>query len=152
MSGTLPLRESALAQIAARLAAQLTGVTIERARRREPDTDREAMPRVSILGQDIAVADEFDATRTEYRIGFAVIGYAVGASDLAAEQALSLLHAQVVAALAGWAPGDDALGDVRELGAVFQLYDSQTSARPAGEFEARFQIQAFAATGFPYSS
>jgi hypothetical protein len=152
MSGTLPIRESALAQVAARLIAQIPTAAVDRARRAMPDTDREAMPRLVVMGLDLSVGDEFDATRTRYEIGFAVRGYVAAGSDLGLEQAMSLLHARVVQALANWTPGDAALGDVRELGAAFTTYDAADSARPAGEFESRFTIPAYAITGFPFSA
>lgn len=152
MSGTLPLRESALAQVAARLAAQIPTAAVDRARRSPPDTDRETMPRLVVMGQDVGVGDEFDATRTRYEIGIQVKGYVAAGSDLALEQAMSLLHARVVQALAAWTPGDSALGELRELGCAFTPYDVADSARPAGEFEARFALPAYAITGFPFSA
>ena len=71
---------------------------------------------------------------------------------LAAEQALSLLHARSVTALAGWTPSTPGLGDVAEQGAEFRLYEAEDSARPAGEFLARFTILAVGPTGGPWSS
>jgi hypothetical protein len=152
MSGTVPLREAALAAIADRLATQLPDVAVERARRAPVDTDTETLPRLVVRGDDIEADDGQEPGRTHYRIGFGVSGFAAGATDLAAEQALSLLHARTVAALAGWTPAPPGLGDVAEQGAEFRLYDAEESARPAGEFLARFTILAVGPAGGPWSS
>ena len=42
------------------------------------------------------------------------------------------------------------LGDVAEQGTEFRLHDADESARPAGEFAARFAMTAYAATGNPF--
>lgn len=152
MSGTVPLREAALAAIADRLATQLPDVAVERARRAPVDTDTETLPRLVVRGDDIEADDGQEPGRTHYRIGFGVSGYAAGVTDLIAEQALSLLHAHTVAALAGWTPATSGLGDITEQGAEFRLYDAEDSARPAGEFLARFTILAVGPAGGPWSS
>ena len=152
MSGTIPLREAALAAIADRLAAQLADVAVERARRAPVDTDTEPMPRLVVRGDDLEADDTQEPGRTHYRIGFGVSGFAGGATDLAAEQALSLLHARSVAVLAGWTPATPGLGDVAEQGTEFRLYEAEDSARPAGEFLARFTILAVGPAGGPWSS
>ena len=152
MSGAIPLREAALAAIAERLAAQLLDVAVERARRAPVDTDAEPLPRLVVRGDDLEADDTQEPGRTHYRIGFGVSGFAAGVTDLAAEQALSLLHAHTVAALAAWTPATPGLGDITEQGAEFRLYDAEDSARPAGEFLARFTILAVGPAGGPWSS
>ncbi len=152
MSGTIPLREAALAAIADRLATQLPDVAVERARRAPVDTDTETLPRLVVRGDDIEADDTQEPGRTHYRIGFGASGFAAGTTDLAAEQALSLLHARTVAALAAWTPATPGLGDIAEQGAEFRLYDAEDSARPAGEFLARFTILAVGPAGGPWSS
>jgi hypothetical protein len=152
MSGTIPLREAALAAVAERFAAQLPDVAVERARRAPVDTDAEPLPRLVIRGDDLEADDTQEPGRTHYRIGFGVSGFAWGTTHLAAEQALSLLHTRTVAALAGWTPATPGLGDVAEQGAEFRLYDAEDSARPAGEFLARFTILAVGPVGGPWSS
>lgn len=152
MSGTLPLREAAMAAVTTRLAAQLPTAVVERSRRAPVDTDAESLPRLVVTAGDVAADETAEPFRTHYTLGFGVMGYAAGATDLEAEQALSLLHAQVVAALAGWTPTEPGLGDVRELGADIGLFDADNSARPAGSFAARFTILAVGPTGGPFSS
>lgn len=152
MSGTVPLREAALAAIAARLAFSLPDAAVERARRAPVDTDAETLPRLVLRGDDLEADDTAEPSRTHYTIGFAVTGFVAAATDLAAEEALSLLHARVVSALAGWTPTDPGLGDVAERRAEFALYAADESARPAGEFLARFSILAVAPTGSPWST
>jgi hypothetical protein len=152
MSGSVPLREAALAAIAERLATQMPGVAVERARRAPVDTDAEPLPRLVVRGDDIEADDSQEPGCTHYRIGFGVSGFVAGTTDLAAEQALSLLHARTVSALAGWTPAEPGLGDVAEQGAEFRLLDAEDSAHPAGEFLARFTILAVGPAGGPWSS
>lgn len=146
-----PLREAALTAIAARLQAQLLDVVVERARRAPVDVDAETLPRLILRGEDWQADDTEEPGRTHYQLGFSVTGFVSAATDLAAEQALSLLHARVVEALAGWTPSTAGLGDVAEQGAEFSLYDSEDAARPAGEFLARFSMLAIGPSGGPWA-
>ena len=145
-----PLREAALAAIAARLTSQLSGVTVERARRAPVDTDAEHLPRVVLTATDWTADETVEPLATHYTLAFVVSGYVRGSSDLAIEQALSALHARVVAALAGWTPAVSGVGDVAEEGAEIRLYDADESAKPAGEVLARFSMLAIAPLGSPY--
>jgi hypothetical protein len=142
-----PLREAALAAVAARLRAQMPDVALDRARRSAIDADRERLPRLILRGEDIEADDTQEPGRTHYRIGFAVVAVTRAGSDLDLEQALSSLHARIVAALAGWVPDIWGLGDVAEQGAEFVLYDAEDSAKPAGECVARFSMRAEAPSG-----
>lgn len=144
------LRETTLAAIAARLTAQITTATVERARRGPIDTDRETLPRLVLTGTDWTADEAAEPGMVHYTLGFAVAGYAGARTDLAAEQALSALHAQVIAALAGWTPATAGLGEPAEQDAEFRLYDAEESAKPAGEFVARFSVLITAALGNPY--
>lgn len=146
-----PLREAALAAVAARLGAVLPDAPVERARRAPVDTDTEALPRLILHGDAWTADDGQEPGATHWTIGFTVAGYARGRSDLAAERALSDLHARVVAALAGWTPDILNLGDVVEESAEFRLYDAEESAKPAGEFSARFNLLAVGPTASPYA-
>jgi hypothetical protein len=146
-----PLREAALAAIAARLAAGLPDITTERARRSAVDPISEG-PLLVLVGEDWAADASQEPGITHYTLGFAVAGYLAAGSDLACEQALSALHARIVAALCGWTPTDPGLGEPLERGCEFELYDAEDSARPAGEFRARFEMLALAATGQPYAT
>jgi hypothetical protein len=146
-----PLREAALAAIAARLAAELPDVPTERARRSAVDPVAEGT-RLVLVGEDWAADASQQPGITHYTLGFAVAGYLAAGSDLAAEQGLSTLHARVVAALCNWTPADPGLGEPVELGAEFELYDAEDSVRPAGEFRTRFEMLALAATGQPYAT
>jgi hypothetical protein len=152
MTGTTPLREAALAAVADRLVTALPDVAVERARRAPVDVDAEALPRLILRGEDWQADDSEEPGRTHYRIGFSVTGFASATTDLAAEQALSLLHARVVETLAGWTPSTAGFGDVAEQAAEFSLYDSEDSARPAGEFLARFTMLAIGPAGGPWAA
>jgi hypothetical protein len=147
-----PLREAALAAVATQLAVSMPAVPIERARRAQVDTDAETLPRLVLRGEEWEADETQEPEYTHYRIGFSVAGFVRGATDLEAEQALTTLHASVVAALAGWTPSTAGLGDVSEQGADVRLYDADESAKPAGEFVARFALLAIAPTGSPYAS
>ena len=147
-----PLREAALAAVPARLAAAVPDAVTERARRAPVDTDAEVLPRLVVTGADWTADTTQQPGATHYTIGFDVVGYAGGATDLAAEQAVSSLHAAVVVALAGWTPDAAGLSDVAEDSASFRTYAADESARPAGAFVARFSLLAVAPTGQPTTS
>jgi hypothetical protein len=144
------LREVALSAIADRLNAELPSVVLERARRAPVDTDKEPLPRLVLTGTDWEADETAEPGSTHYSLGFAVAGYVRDTTDLGVEQGLSDLHASVVAALAGWTPGVDGLSEVAEQGAEFRLYDTDESAKPAGEFLARFSMLAIAPLGSPF--
>jgi hypothetical protein len=146
-----PLREAALAAIEARLRAVLPDVTTERARRAAVDTTNETLPRLILRGDSWTADLSQEPGVTHYACAFSVTGYSAARSDLAAEQALTTLHARVVAALSGWTPATAGLGDVVEQDSEFTLYDAEESQQPAGEFLARFEMLAIAPTGAPYA-
>jgi hypothetical protein len=103
-----------------------------------------------LTGTDWEADETAEPGSTHYSLGFAVAGYVRDTTDLGVEQGLSDLHASVVAALAGWTPGVDGLSEVAEQGAEFRLYDTDESAKPAGEFLARFSMLAIAPLGSPF--
>ena len=144
------LREVALAAIADRLSTDLPGVVLERARRAPVDTDKEPLPRMVLTGTDWEADETAEPGSTHYTMGFVVAGYVRDTTDLGVEQGLTDLHALVVAALGGWTPAIDGLGEAAEQGAEFRLYDTDESAKPAGEFLARFTMQAIAPLGAPF--
>jgi hypothetical protein len=144
-----PIREATLAAVAERLTAELPGVALERARRAPVDTDKEPLPRLVLMGTDWEADETAEPGSTHYSLGFAVAGYVRDATDLGVEQGLSDLHASLIAALAGWTPAPEGLGEVSEQGAEFRLYDTDESAKPAGEFIARFSMLAIAPFGAP---
>jgi hypothetical protein len=145
-----PIREAALAAIADRLAAELPSVVLERARRAPVDTDKEPLPRLVLTGTDWEADETAEPGSTHYTMGFVVAGYVRDITDLGVEQDLSDLQASVVAALAGWTPEVNGLGEAAEQGAEFRLYDTDESAKPAGEFLARFSMRAIAPLGLPF--
>jgi hypothetical protein len=148
---SIPLREAALAAVAARLTAVLPDAVVERARRAAVDTTNETLPRLILRGDSWAADLSQEPGVTHYACAFSVTGYSAAGSDLAAEQALTTLHARVVAALSGWTPTTAGLGDVVEQDSEFTLYDAEESQQPAGEFLARFEMLAIAPTGAPYA-
>ena len=152
MTGSLPLREAGLAAIAQRLTSTLSDVVVERARRAPVDVDTDTLPRLILRGEEWQADETEEPGLTHYRLVFSVTGFVSAATDLAAEQALCLLHAQLVETLAGWTPSTPGLGDVAEQGAEFSLYDSDASAQPAGEFLARFSMLAIGPGGGPWAS
>jgi len=148
---TTPIRETALAAIVARLAAQIPTATVERARRAPVDVEKETLPRLVVTGIDWTADETAEPGITHYTLDFTVQGYAKARTDLATEQALGTLLASTVAALAGWTPTESGLGEPAEAGAELGLYDAEDSAKPAGEFTARFSMLCLAALGSPYS-
>lgn len=147
-----PIRETALAAIATRLAAQIPAAAVERARRAEVDLNKESLPRLVLNAIDWT-ADEFsEPLVVHYTLGFAVTGYATAKTNILAEQAIGALHAQVVAALSGWTPAEAGLGEPSEGDADFGLIDAEDSAKPTGEFTARFDMLCLAPLGSPYAA
>lgn len=134
------LRETALAAIAARLTAQVTTATVERARIAPVDIDKESLPRLVVTGTDWTPDETAEPLAVHYTLGFVVTGYVRARSALLAEQALSELQASTIAALAGWTPTTANLGEPAQDGTEFRLYDAEESAKPAGEFTARFTM------------
>lgn len=145
-----PIREAALAAIADRLTTELSGIVLERARRAPVDTDKEPLPRLVLTGADWEADETAEPGSTHYTMGFVVAGYVRDTTDLGVEQGLSELHASLVAALAGWTPEVNGLGEAAEQGAEFRLYDTDESSKPAGEFLARFSMLAIAPLGSPF--
>jgi hypothetical protein len=145
-----PLREAALAAIAARLAAAIPAATVERARRAPVDTDRERLPRLVVALDGWQADPDSLPGITSYSISVLITGYAAGGDDASARAALAALLGQVAAALDGWAPGPARLGELLPLDADILLYDAADSARPAGELSARYDLTASAPTGAPY--
>jgi hypothetical protein len=121
-------------------------------RRAPVDVDIDTLPRLILRGEEWQADETEEPGLTHYRLAFSVTGFASAATDLAAEQALSLLHAHLVQTLAGWTPSTPGLGDIAEQGAEFSLYDSDASAQPAGEFLARFSMLAIGPSGGPWAS
>lgn len=153
-----PIREALLAAIAARLAAELPEIPVERARRSPPDPEVEGeFPRLVVRGGDLSSSDSESFGETFYGVGAVVTGYVAAPpdaenQDLACEQALSLLHARVVTALVAWQPDGTDLNEVRDAGtADFLVYDIEDSAVAAGEFTAAFEAVSLRPTGHPYA-
>ena len=151
-----PIREALLAAVATRLSAAIPDVPVERARRSPPGN--EEFPRLILRGGDLGSSDAESFGETTYTVGFVVTGYAAAPGsaanqDLAAEQALSALHARVVKALAAWQPDGTDLNEVRDTGgADFTVYDLEESDIPAGEFTAGFEAISVRPTGHPYAA
>jgi hypothetical protein len=154
-----PIREYLLAAVANRLAEMIPDVPVERARRAVPNEDIEGeFPRLIVRGGDLMSSDGEGYGETTYTVGAVVTGYAKASpyeddQDLSCEQALSALHAQVVAALMGWQPDGTDLNEVRDGGgADFIVYDLEESAVAAGEFSATFEAVSIRPTGHPYAA
>ena len=134
------LRETALAAIAARLTAQIATATVERARRAPVDVDTADLPLLVLAGTDWTPDETAEPLAVHYTLGFSVTGYVRARTDILAEQAMSDLHSSVTAALSGWTPAADSLGEPAQEGAELRLLDAEESAKPVGEFVARFSM------------
>lgn len=147
-----PIREAILAAVAGRLTAQLSGVTVLRARR--APVAQEERPAVVLVGGGLSAAEDVSFGETMWTCAFTVVGHFAGATDLAAEQAGSDLHARVVAALQGWdiQPTVPAAIQANVTTAEFGLYGAEDSAKPAGEFAAEFTATAMLPNGSPYTA
>jgi hypothetical protein len=143
-----PIREAVLAAVFTRLKAQLSGVTVLRAHR--APLDPRQCPAVIITGTGMDADEDMSFGETQWRIGFTVAGYITAATDLAAEQAASALHARLVAALQDYDLGPATI-QPNIAGAEFELYSIEESAAPAGEFNASFEALAMTPAGSPYA-
>lgn len=147
-----PIREAALAAIATRLAAQITDVPIERARRAPVAVGDETLPRLILYGTGFDADETVEPLVVHYTLSFAIVGYCRAGTDLALDQAFAALHARVVAALSGWTPSAAGLGEPVEEGVEFEPLAPEESKIPAGSFTARFSILCLAALGSPYAA
>lgn len=143
-----PIRESVLAAAAAELETLVPAVPVERARR-APVAIAE-MPRLVVTGLGMEPDEGQSPLETFWKIGFSVTGYASGATDLAAEQALTELHARVVAALQAADLGPGAVQPTAGF-AEMALYDAEASSKPAGQFTVVFEVLAVTPTSSPYA-
>lgn len=144
-----PLRESVLAAVAARLAALISDVPVDRARRAPVEIGD--FPRLVLIGTS-AFGDEGQSpTETFWTFGFSVTGYAKATTDLGAEQALSDLHARVMAALQMAELGPASVQPTAGL-AEMGLYAADDSKTPAGQFSVTFEALAIAPTAHPYAT
>lgn len=143
-----PIREAVLTAVEARLKAQLAGVTVLRAHR--APLDPRQCPAVVITGGGMDADEDMSFGETQWRIGFSVAGYITARTDLAAEQALSDLHARVIAALQNYDLGPATI-QANIAGAEFELYAVEESAAPAGEFNATFEALAMTPAASPYA-
>ena len=141
------LIETALAAIATRLAAQIPGVPIDRARRAEVNLNTEPLPRLRLEAIEWAADETIEPLVVHYTLSFAVGGYVraadglqAAAADLSAWQRATELQAQVVAALSGWTPAEPGLGDAAQDGTDINLADADDSKIAAAEFTARFTM------------
>lgn len=94
-----PLREAAVAAIAATLAAAMPAAPVERNRRSPVDVDDETLPRFVIRDGAHQVLPSDAHGLTLYRVEVLVEGWARAESDAALGAALHAAHAVVVAAL-----------------------------------------------------
>lgn len=143
-----PLRESILAAAATRLAAAITDVPVERARRAPPALNE--FPRLILRGLSAQPDPTQSPMETFWTFEFEVSGYVTAATDLAAEQALSDLHARVMAALENADLGPGAVQPTAGV-AELALYSADDSKTPAGQFSVIFQALSIAPTASPYA-
>ena len=103
-------REAALAAIAARLTAQLSGVAVERARRSPIDAG-DTLPRVVLVMGGHEEQDPDAVGMVLMRCTAQVEGYVSAATDALLEGAINDLHARCAAALAGVEIAYGSVGD-----------------------------------------
>lgn len=146
-----PLRTAAIDAVVDRLDSQVVDAAVERARRAPVDTDKEDLPRIVVTGGGWTADTSVEPGYTHYAISIIVTGYAGAEDDIAAEDAVTSLHADVVSALAAWTPAAAGLGDMVEADAEFTLFGADESAKPAGMFTANFSMLATVPSGSPYT-
>lgn len=141
-----PIREVLIAAVHAQLGSE-TSATVFRSRRGDVDTEQEPLPILIVNVTAMEPDTAGQALHIEWRCTVEVVGLAGATTDAAADEALSDLHADVVAALDGWCPNDATFDDFAVTGSEFRMHDSEESPAPVGEFAATFTIRATAGTG-----
>lgn len=134
------VREYVLASVAARLASEIPTATVERSRRAAVNTDLETLPILVVAGSTWDPDETQEIGLLHCTMGFTVTGYAGGETDVAAEQAVIDLHAQVQSALAVWDPDGWDVDRPTALGVDFFLFDTAESEAPAGSFTAEWSM------------
>lgn len=152
MSATL--RDTITDAIIARLRAQLAEVPVERARRApiDPDAEARGLPLLNVLLTSFEPDAEQELGRTHFLAEFTVAGYATGRTDEEMDRALSALHARTHGALDRWMPDVAGANWCAAAGVEFLAYDADDSARPLGEFTARFRLTCFGNAGGAYTA
>jgi hypothetical protein len=138
----LAAREAAFAAIAAHLASQLLGVTVERNRRSLISPD-EAMPIVVLRDGGHEAADDDSAQLVRYSIECLVEGFVVD-TDARIGAALNDLHARCIAAICNQPVhfGDDALW-LHERRTDIEIAEAGDSAVPAARFVTTLSFDLF---------
>ena len=145
------IRELLAAAVHARLTTALTGATVERSRRTDPEVG-ETLPIVIVrMRGDLQPVPDLSATDEVWQVEFGVEGFAGGANDTAAEQALADLEARTIEALLNQplerpGGGDLTTGIVLSASSA-ELFDATENARSEGAFSALFRAELFLAPG-----
>jgi hypothetical protein len=148
------LRDALTDAVIARLRAELPEVPVSRARRAPVDADTETggLPLLNVALTSFEPDAEQELGRTHFAVEFVVAGYAAGRTDEEMDRAVSALHARTHDALDRWMPDVAGANWCAAAGVEFLAYDAEDSARPLGEFSARFRLMAFGAAGGAYTA
>lgn len=148
------LRDALTDAVIARLRSLLPEVPVSRARRApiDPDTEAAGLPLLNVVVTSFEPDAEQELSRTHFGVEFLVSGYAAGRTDQDMDRALSALHARTHNALDRWMPDIAGANWCSASGVEFQAYDAEDSARPLGEFSARFRLVGFGAAGGAYTA
>lgn len=143
-----PIREMLLAAVHARLSNAIPTAAVHRSRRSPIDTEAEALPVLVVhLTRMDAQLEAMTPTETHYRCAIEVQGVAEGDTDAEADEAVSQLHADVIAALDGWALQPNTVDELAAGPGEFKMHDADESARPTGEFLVELTCTAIVTTG-----
>ncbi len=151
-----PLREAAIAAIAARLAAAMPAAPVERNRRAPVDSDDETLPRFIIRdGAHHVLASDAHGI-TLYRVEVSIEGWARATTDEGLGAALHSTHAAVVAALCNAEieidDGNQAISP-EEVSFEAEPIPARDAARPALSFDLRIGFNLRVPdTGGPYTT
>lgn len=141
-----PIREVLIAAVHAQLTGATTA-TVQRSRRADVDTQQETLPILLVHLTAMNADPTAEATLLHWDCTVEITGLAGGRTDALADQAVSDLHAAVVAALDGWSPNDSTFDQFAAGSCEFRMHQADESPAPVGEFAASFTIRAIAASG-----
>lgn len=136
-----PVRQAILGEIQARLDAySAVSGAVEIGRRAPVDIKNEVTPHVGLSITKMTPDHSAEPGNTHYTVELSVLATVAGTDDADLDNTMSVVHANIVGALAGWTPSLDGMHDAVETDVQFNTFDTEDSAKPAGEVLIDFNI------------
>jgi hypothetical protein len=153
---TTALRLAVVEAAAARLAAAIPTVTVEKHRRSDPNLDECPLLVVRMDGGEMSADVTQSPGETAWAVDFTVAGYVTATDDEALAVAIASLEAETIAALEGESLPGGAGGDlttgVEAIGSILDSFSADEAEEPASSFVATFRATVFAPTASPFAA